>query len=219
MPHQTQPRKERQIHEETPAVPGTASPAGRTVARPRRRWGAQDLALVAVFAALVAASVAVPGIPVGPLGVPITLQTLAVGLCALVLGFGRGTAAVALYVLLGAAGLPIFSLFRGGPGVLAGPSGGYLIGFIAATAVAGLIAGYGVRRRGRAWWLAAAAVAGMLVDHAFGAGWFIIIGKSWGAAVAADAIYFPGDILKCAVAVAAALSLHRAFPDLLQRRR
>ncbi|MBW4096181.1 MAG: biotin transporter BioY [Acidobacteria bacterium] len=185
----------------------------------RARWTSTDLALIGVFAALVAASIVVPGIPVGFLGVPITLQTLAVTLCGLTLGAGRGSAAVALYVLLGTIGLPIFSLFRGGPGVLAGPSGGYIVGFIAAAAVSGLIAGRGIRGQHKASWLSAAALAAVLIIHAFGTAWFLVIGKSWGAAIAADVIYYPGDLIKGAVAVVVALALHRAFPDLLRRRR
>src|SRR6478609_2395324 len=118
----------------------TSAPTGTPVAAPspaaRRRWDATDLALVAVFAALVAGSALVAAIPVGGLGVPITLQTLAVILTGLALGPARAFAAVGLYLLLGFAGLPIFSGGRSGLGVLAGPSAGYIIGFLfAATAV------------------------------------------------------------------------------------
>ncbi|MCZ2402649.1 biotin transporter BioY [Paenarthrobacter sp. Z7-10] len=185
----------------------------------RPRWNAGDLALIAVFAALLAASIAVPGIPVGPLGVPITLQTLAVTLCGLVLGFGRGTAAVGLYVLLGLVGLPIFSGFRAGPAILAGPSAGYIIGFIFGAAVVGALAPWALRRRGRAGWLFAAATVGMLVVHGLGVLGFMAKGMGYWPAVLADAAYYPGDIIKNVLAVAVALSLHRAFPDVLLRRR
>ena len=187
--------------------------------RRRRRWSASDLALIAVFAALVAASIAVPGIPVGPLGVPITLQTLAVALCGLVLGFGRGTAAVSLYVLLGLVGLPIFSGFRAGPAILAGPSAGYIIGFILATAAVGTLAPWALRRRGKGFWLFAAATVGMLIVHGCGVLGFMAKGMGFWPAVVADAAYYPGDIIKNVLAVAVALSLHRAFPDILLRRR
>ena len=95
----------------------------------------------------------------GPLGVAITLQTLVVSLCGLVLGFGRGTAAVGLYILLGLIGLPIFSGFRAGPAVLASPSAGYIIGFIFGVAVVGLLA---------AWPSAAAGVPRRLVRRCHG---------------------------------------------------
>ena len=82
----------------------------------RKRWNATDLGLIAVFAALVAGSALIAAIPVGGLGVPITLQTLAVMLTGLALGPGRAFAAVGLYTLLGLAGLPIFSGGRSGLG-------------------------------------------------------------------------------------------------------
>lgn len=197
---------------------GAVAPT-RTALRRRPRWAAVDLALIAVFAALLAASVAVPGIPAGPLGVPITLQTLAVALCGLVLGFGRGTAAVGLYILLGLIGLPIFAGFRSGPAVLAGPSAGYIVGFLLAVAAVGFLTPWALRRRRKAGWLFGVAVLGMLVLHASGVAGFLLKGMGFSTAVLADAIYYPADILKNILAVGLALSLHRAFPDLLRRRR
>lgn len=190
----------------------------RPAPRQRRRWGAVDLSLVAVFAALMAASIAVPGINVGISGVPITLQTLVVTLCGLVLGFGRGTAAVGLYILVGLAGLPIFSGFRAGPAVLASPSAGYIVGFLFGAAVIGLLTAWAVRSRWRAAALFAAALAGTIVIHISGIVGFLIKGMSFSTALLADVVYLPGDILKAALAVVIALSLHRAFPDLLVRR-
>ncbi|WP_207345985.1 biotin transporter BioY [Arthrobacter sp. E3] len=187
--------------------------------RGRQRWGAMDLSLIAVFAALLAASIAVPGINVGPLGVAITLQTLVVILCGLVLGFGRGTAAVGLYVLLGLVGLPIFSGFRAGPAVLASPSAGYIVGFVFGAAVVGLLATMAVRSHWRAAALFRAAMAGTVVIHLFGIVGFVMKGMGVQTAVVADMIFLPGDIIKNVLAVLVALSLHRAFPDLLVRRR
>ena len=69
---------------------------------------------------------------IGPLsiplagGVPISLQDFIIGLAAVLLGMKRGTMATFLYLLLGLAGLPVFSGFTGGIGKLAGPTGGYL---------------------------------------------------------------------------------------------
>lgn len=185
----------------------------------RRRWSATDLSLIAVFAALLAASIAVPGINVGPLGVAITLQTLVVSLCGLVLGFGRGLAAVGLYLAVGLVGLPIFSGFRAGPAVLASPSAGYIIGFIVAVAVAGALAPAALRSRHKGLALFGAATLGMLLMHACGIVGFQFFGMGWLPGIAADAIYLPGDIIKNVLAVLIALSLHRAFPDILVRRR
>lgn len=65
-----------------------------------------------------------------PAAVPFTMQTFAVFCSLLLLGGKDGTAAIGLYLLMGAAGLPVFSGFRGGIGHLLGPTGGYVIGFL-----------------------------------------------------------------------------------------
>ena len=70
---------------------------------------------------------------------PITLQTFAVLLSGAVLGMRRGFLAVLLYVVAGAAGLPIFSGGAAGLAVLTGPSAGYLLGFPLAAGMCGLI--------------------------------------------------------------------------------
>jgi biotin transport system substrate-specific component len=132
---------------------------------PRTRWTSTDIGLIAVFAALVAASTLIPGIPVGALGVPITLQTLTVILTGLVLGGGRGFAAVGLYTLLGFAGLPIFSGGRSGLGILATPSAGYIIAFPLAAAATGWLAAIVIRKtvKYRTVFLFAAAMASTIV--------------------------------------------------------
>ena len=65
-----------------------------------------------------------------PFTVPFTMQTFGVYCVLLILGGKRGLAAIGLYLLLGIAGLPVFSGFRGGPGHLLGPTGGYIVGFL-----------------------------------------------------------------------------------------
>ena len=65
-----------------------------------------------------------------PFAVPFTMQTFGVFAALLLLGGRDGTLAVGLYLLLGLLGLPVFSGFRGGPGHLLGPTGGYLVGFL-----------------------------------------------------------------------------------------
>ncbi|SDW54563.1 biotin transport system substrate-specific component [Arthrobacter sp. cf158] len=198
-----------------------AATVQRTTAT-RKHWTATDLGLIAVFAALVAASAIVPGIPVGALGVPITLVTLTVMLSGLVLGAGRGFAAVGLYVLLGFAGLPIFSGGRSGLGILATPSAGYIIAFPLAAAAAGYLAGIVIRRtvKYRGLWLFAAAMASSIVIiHGLGILGMMINGKlDFGKAFIADLAFYPGDILKNVLAVVIALAIHKAFPDVLVRR-
>lgn len=200
----------------------TSTAAGRTGSH-RRRWNATDLGLIAVFAALVAVSAIVPAIPVGALGVPITVQTLAVMLTGLALGPGRAFAAVGLYVLLGLAGLPIFSGGRGGLGVLAGPSAGYILAFPLAAAAVGWLAAVVLRRttgKVRALALFGAAMAGSIVFvHTLGVlGLMVNARLELSQAVMADLAFYPGDVIKNVLAVSVALALHKAFPDLLLRR-
>lgn len=88
--------------------------------------GTRDLTYIAAMTALMAvcAWIAIPA------PVPITLQTFAVFLTLFLLGGRRGLIAICVYLLLGAVGLPVFTGFQGGMGVLAGATGGYIIGFM-----------------------------------------------------------------------------------------
>ncbi|WP_160665949.1 biotin transporter BioY [Pseudarthrobacter sp. ATCC 49987] len=197
-----------------------------TPARQRTRWNATDLGLIAVFAALVAGSALVAAIPVAGMGVPITVQTLAVMLTGLALGPGRAFAAVGLYVLVGLAGLPIFSGGRSGLGVLAGPSAGYIIGFVFAATAAGWLTVVVLRRtagrpgRLRAVLLfAAAMVSSIIFVHGLGILGMMVNAKlDFPKAFLADLVFYPGDVIKNVLAVTIALALHKAFPDLLIRR-
>ena len=107
-----------------------------------------------------------------PAAVPFTMQTFGVFLAVGLLGGRRGTLAVLVYLLLGAAGLPVFSGFTGGPGHLLGPTGGYIIGFLFSALVMWLIE----RVSGRSIkTLILSMIAGLLVCYAFGTAWFITV--------------------------------------------
>jgi biotin transport system substrate-specific component len=93
-----------------------------------------------VLIAVMAAVICVLGplsIPIGP--VPVTLTNFAIYITLYVLGTRDGTIAYLLYMLIGLAGLPVFSGFSGGPAKLFGPTGGYLIGFIPMALIAGAV--------------------------------------------------------------------------------
>lgn len=186
------------------------------------RIGARDLALVSVFAALIAVLTLAPAVPVGALGVPITLQTMGVALTALILGSLRGGSATALYVAVGLAGVPIFAKFSGGLGSLAAPSAGYLLAFPIAALVTGALATLVLRKvvRRRFLWLFLAAMGGsVLVIHPLG-----ILGMSLnaqiplGKAFLLDMAYWPGDVVKNLLAAAIAVSVFKAFPAFARRR-
>ncbi|TET53312.1 MAG: biotin transporter BioY [Actinobacteria bacterium] len=98
----------------------------------------RDIALIALFTALTAIGSLIK-IPLGFTPVPVTLQVFFVLFAGLMLGPVRGAISIAAYVALGAVGLPVFAGGTSGIGALAGPSGGYLYGFIVAAFVTGLI--------------------------------------------------------------------------------
>jgi biotin transport system substrate-specific component len=97
----------------------------------------RDLCRIAIFAAFIAICAQV-AIPFGP--VPQTLQTWAIMLAGIMLGPKHGTMSVVVYVLLGAAGAPVFAAFGGGIGHIAGPSGGFILSFPIMAALVGITA-------------------------------------------------------------------------------
>lgn len=188
----------------------------------RRPSTVTNLALVAVFAGVISAATLAPAIPVGPVGVPITLQTLAVALTAMILGPWRGFAATALYVIVGLAGLPVFAGGASGLGVLAKPSAGYLLAFPLAALLIGFLTRIVLTRtegrNGLRWaLLLLAGLAGSFVFvHPMGiAGIALNAGLPLDKAFLADLVYWPGDIIKNIAASFVALAVHRAFPGLL----
>lgn len=135
----------------------------------RNRSAVKDMVFTAMFAALIAVC-SILSIPIGE--VPVTLQTFAVCLTAAMLGWKRGTVAVLVYILLGAVGVPVFAGMSGGIGILAGPTGGYIIGFIATALIVGFAADRYARR---ALPLTVAMVLGVLACYVFGTAWFMIV--------------------------------------------
>ena len=133
----------------------------------RGAWRAADLTSAALFTVGLAVCtwISVPAAPV-----PFTMQTFAVFAALGTLGGRRGTMAVAAYLLLGFAGLPVFSGFQGGPGVLLGATGGYILGFLAAALLYWAL----TARLGSSLPVAAGAmVLGLLACYAFGTAWFL----------------------------------------------
>uniref|UniRef100_UPI0013DE12E0 biotin transporter BioY n=1 Tax=Kocuria rhizophila TaxID=72000 RepID=UPI0013DE12E0 len=199
-------------------------------ARAPRTVTSFDLANIAVFAALTCVLALVPAIPVGPLGVPITLQTLAVFLTGMVLGGWRGFLALALYVVVGLLGVPVFAGFTGGPAVLGTPTAGFLLSFPFAAGIVGWLSHHFVRvervnrregssavdpdrRTALGLKLFLAGLAGLVVTHIMGIIGMAINGSMpVGDAVLADLIFIPGDVIKALLAALIAVAVHRAFP-------
>ena len=166
-----------------------------------------------VLASLMAALTAVGAyihIPLGP--VPIVLQNLFVLLAGLLLGPRWGAASIGVYVLVGACGLPVFAGGKGGLATLAGPTGGYLAGFVLGALVVGWIAHSGSRRT--VWDIAAVAL-GTLIIYACGIPWLkLVTAWSWDKALTAGlAPFVLGDVVKAIVAV----MLSKALRPLMDR--
>lgn len=150
-------------------------------------------ALAAVICILAPLSLSIPFSPV-----PISLTNLVLYVIIYVEGWKRATASYLVYLLVGLAGMPVFSGFGSGFAKLLGPTGGYLIGMIFLT----IISGYVVEKTSR-WYLQfAGMVAATLVDYALGTAWMgYSLEMSFGAALAAGVIPFiPGDLIKIAIA-------------------
>lgn len=178
------------------------STAVQTLTTPSSRARSLGFSVLATvgFTALtaVAAHIRIP-LPYTP--VPVTMQTFVVLLAGLSLGPGFGAASQLLYVLLGAAGLPLFAGSAIGLAYLTGPTAGFLAGFIAAAAAAGFIA-----RRGRELWRnAAAIIAGLTIIYACGALYMAVaMGLGLAQALALGVVPFiAGDAVKGAALLAA----------------
>src|SRR6266581_4297699 len=155
--------------------------------------------LGAAFVAL-AAQVAVP-IPGTP--VPVTLQPLAVLIVGGLLGPALGASSLVLYLLLGAAGLPVFTPI-GLPGVarLIGPTGGYLLAYPLAAAIVGRLATADPGRKRGVGRLAIAALAGLILIHLGGLAQLVLLTGSGAAALQLGTVPFLlSDLGKLAIAV------------------
>lgn len=155
------------------------------------------ICMIGIFAALMAvcAWITIPG------PVPFTLQTFAVFLAILSLGGRDGFISILVYILLGAVGLPVFSGFRGGAGVLLASTGGYLVGFLLAALLMMLFEKKGLTAR------ILSAAGAMVTYFAFGTAWYAVVYTAGGKAFSLTAVlmacvvpFVLPDILKIALA-------------------
>ncbi len=184
-----------------------------------RSLTSRDLALVAVFAALIAAlglpgAIAVPG-----LAVPVTAQSLGVMLTGCILGARRGALAVLVFLALVAAGLPLMAGGVGGLGYFAGPRAGFGIGFVLAAWVVGRVVELWPGTPNVVVYFVACVAGGILALYLVGvpvAAWraglpvMTVLQKSW--------VFVPGDLVKALVAAVVASAVQRGYPAVLSRR-
>lgn len=166
----------------------------------------KDVILTGMFAAVLAvlSQLSVPM----PSGVPVTLQTFAVALTAYVLGWKKGAAATAVYILLGAVGVPVFANFSGGIGVILGSTGGFIWGFLFMV----VLAGAGMQQENRGLLILLGAL-GLAACHLLGTLQFMAVmhmgfGESF---VLVSAPYLLKDAVSMIAAYFIALAVRRAL--------
>lgn len=159
----------------------------------------QKLVVTGVFTAVLAV-LSQLSIPM-PTGVPVTLQTFAVALCAFALGPKLGTISVFLYLVMGAVGIPIFSGFSGGFGILLGMTGGFLWGFL----LMALLCGIGVQLNRRLWAIVLG-LSGLALCHICGTFQFMLVTGSpvLQSFLTASAPYLIKDVISVVLAFLAA---------------
>lgn len=179
------------------------------------RGATRDLAQIAVFAALIVV-LGLPGqLSIGSAGVPITLQTLGVMLAGSLLGWRKGALSVLTVMIIGLA-LPVLAGGRTTLTSLAGPTAGFLIGWIPAVIVIGLLTAWMMPRYRLLPGLLINLAGGIVVIYAFGiAGMLLRTELTLGGAIAANTVFLPGDLIKAVVTAVVAQQVHRARPGLI----
>ena len=175
----------------------------------------REITLIPCFSALIAACSLIT-VPMP--GVPFTMQIFGVFFALACLGGRNGTIAVALYLALGAIGLPIFSGFEGGIAKLIGPTGGYLTGFLLAGPCYQLVTALFAKQGARPalWAKAIALAAGLLLCYLFGTLWFYAVWTAGGKSIGIGGVlalcvlpFLPFDLLKTALALALSAMIDR----------
>lgn len=179
-----------------------------TVAVDNQKIRTKQMVLIALMTAVtcVLGPLSIP-LPFSP--VPISLTNFAIFLAIFVLGMKNGTISFIIYLLLGAVGVPVFSSFRGGLQVLAGPTGGYLIGFIFLALIMGFALDHFDRKLVPT---IIGMIIGMAVCYAFGTVWLAkLLSLSFKEGLIMGVIpYLPGDAAKIIIAAIVGPKLYGA---------
>ena len=143
-----------------------------------------------------------------PLGVPMTLQTLAIPFAGIVLGAKKGAIATFFYVLLGAIGVPVFAGFSGGFGIVLGPTGGFILSF----PIMALIAGIGAEKNNKLW-LWSGLIVGTIIKFLCGMVYFSFVtgGDLKTSFFACVLPFIPTGIIKIAITAILGVKLRTAL--------
>ena len=200
---------------------GSANPAGITPGNSRNRIASRlggnmttrDMVFVALFAALTAACAVFPPFQAPLVPAPIIVQNIGVMLAGSILGAKRGGLSLLLFVVLVALGLPLLTGWRGGFGVILGPTGGFVLSWIPAAFVVGwFVEKYWHRLN---FWnlLLFNVIGGVVVVYVIGIPWLAVVANmEFGKALLGSTIFIPGDVIKAVVAAAVAMIVKRSYP-------
>ncbi len=191
------------------AVKEQAAASSQKSGKKIARSAAKNLAQTALGTALitVCAWVTVPVFTI-----PFTLQTFAVAFVGALLGWKKGTAAVAVYILMGLVGIPVFAGFKSGVAALAGSTGGYIVGFVFLALLPALAKRIKISKTWkRCAFSYLSMVVGLAACYAFGTAWFVMMyGCTVGYALMMCIVpYLAADFVKLAAAAALAVRLER----------
>ncbi len=168
--------------------------------------GMQSLVLAALFAGLTAICSWI-NIPLFFTPVPVNLALIGPYLAGLMLGTKYGSLSQLIYVLLGCLGVPVFAGFTGGAGVIAGPTGGFIIGYVVCAAICGL----NMRKNGFKHKIMLM-VFGLAACYSLGLIWFIFVTGSslWAGLISCVIPFLPGDAIKITAAALLSKQLSKA---------
>lgn len=173
----------------------------------------RDIALVSLFAAIMAVLGLMPKIEIAFIPVPITAQLLGVMLAGSILGAKRGAISMILFLMLVAAGLPLLAGGRGGLGVFAGPSAGFLFAYPLAAFVIGWLVERNWTRLNFLKLLAINILGGIVLLYAIGIPVITLVtGVPLASAALGSLLFVPGDLLKAVLAASAGIYVKRGYP-------
>lgn len=169
-----------------------------------------ELIITALFTAILAVSAQI----IIPNAVPFTLQSLGVFLASAILGWKKGVLSVVVYIMVGAIGLPVFSGFQGGLGVLLGVTGGYIWGFIPTAFIVGIMCEKLGRKK---LVLILSMVIGLIMCYILGTVWYSVYTSTGFMSALAICVvpFIIADIIKIAVAVMIVSKLEKVAPKVI----
>ena len=174
-----------------------------------KRLSVKEMSMVAIFPAMMAATAGI-SIPFGGLP-PVTLQTVFVLMAGLLLGPKLGSLSMIIYVFMGAIGLPVFSNFRGGLDVIMSGSGGFIVGFIFAAYLVGIMKNVNFLNKEN-WGILLILVLGNVLIYMFGASYIAYLyNVGFFSTVASFGPYIIGDLLKIIVVLYVYSRIHPHF--------